>query len=70
MKTIGLVLVVLGVLALVYGGISYNRNRTLVDVGSLNITTSERRDIRIPTVAGALVLIGGVAMILTHRRRA
>lgn len=70
MKTIGVILIALGVLSLVYGGISYNRNRTLVDVGSLNITTSEHRDIRVPTIVGALVLIGGVAMILTYRRRA
>jgi uncharacterized membrane protein YidH (DUF202 family) len=34
MKSIGFVLVVLGLLALVYGGVSYNREKTIIDVGS------------------------------------
>lgn len=44
MKTIGFVLVVLGVLALAYGGISYNRDRTVVDMGSMHVTASEHPD--------------------------
>lgn len=69
MKTIALVLIVLGVLALVYGGIGYNRDRTVLDMGPMHVTTTERHDYRIPTAAGVVVLIGGVAMLLANRRR-
>jgi uncharacterized membrane protein YidH (DUF202 family) len=70
MKTLGILLVVLGVLALVYGGISYNRNRTVLDVGSMHIDATEHRNFPIPVAAGVLVLIGGVAFLVVDRRRA
>lgn len=70
MKTIGFVLVAVGILALIYGGIGFNRDRTVLDMGSMSVTASERHDYRIPTAAGVLVLIGGVTMLMTSRRRA
>jgi len=69
MKTIAVVLVVLGVLALVYGGISYTRNRTVLQVGSMNITATEHKSFPVPAVVGALVLIGGVALLVVDKRR-
>ena len=69
MKTIGIVLVVLGVLALVYGGINYNKNRTVLEVGSMKVTATEHKSIPVPAVAGAVVLIGGVALLVVGSRR-
>lgn len=69
MKSIGIVLVVLGVLALVYGGISYNKNRTVLEVGSMKVTATEHKSIPVPAVAGAVVLIGGVALLVVGSRR-
>jgi len=69
MKAIGLVLVVVGVLALIYGGINYSRDKTVLQVGSMNITATEHKSIPIPAVAGAVVLIGGVALLVFGKRR-
>ena len=69
MKIIGIVLVVLGVLALVYGGISYTRNRTVLQVGSMNVTATEHKSIPVPAVVGVVVLIGGVALLVVGKRR-
>jgi uncharacterized membrane protein YidH (DUF202 family) len=69
MKTLGVVLVALGVLALIYGGIDYNRNRTVMQVGSMEITASEHRNVPIPAIAGVAVLIGGVAFLVVGMRR-
>ncbi len=69
MKTIGIVLVALGIIALVYGGINYNKDRTVLDVGSLNITATEHKSIPIPAVAGAVALIGGITLLLFGRGR-
>ena len=68
MKNLGVVLVILGIVALVYGGISYNRQRTVLEVGSLKVTATEHRSVPIPAVVGAIVLIGGVAMLLYKPR--
>ena len=69
MKTIGIVLVVLGVLALVYGGFNYNKNRTVLQMGSVSVTATEHKSIPVPAVAGAVVLVGGVTLLLLGRRR-
>ncbi len=68
-KTIGVVLLVLGILALVYGGISYNRDRTILEVGSLEITATERKNVPIPAIVGFVALIGGVALLFAGSRR-
>jgi uncharacterized membrane protein YidH (DUF202 family) len=69
MKTIGIVLVILGVLALIYGGFSYNKNRTVVQVGSVSVTATEHKSIAVPAVVGVVVLIGGVALLVVGNRR-
>ena len=69
MKTIGIVLVTLGVLALIYGGINFNRNRTVLQMGSLSVTATEHKSIPVPAVAGAIVLIGGATLLVLGRRR-
>ena len=69
MKTVGIVLVVLGVLALVYGGFTYNKNRTVLEVGSMSVTATEHKSIQVPAVVGVVALIGGVALLVVGKRR-
>ena len=68
MKGLGAVLVILGIVALVYGGISYNRQRTVLEVGSLKVTATEHRSVPVPAVVGVIALLGGVAMLLYKPR--
>jgi uncharacterized membrane protein YidH (DUF202 family) len=69
MRSLGIVLVVLGVLALIYGGINYNKDKTVLQIGSMNVTATEKKSIPIPAVAGVAVLIGGVALLVVGKRR-
>lgn len=69
MKTIGIVLVVLGALALIYGGIRYDRNRTVLQVGGMSVTATEHKSFPIPAVAGVVVLLGGAAVLVIGKRR-
>ncbi len=70
MKMIAIALVILGVVALVYGGVDYTRNRTVLEIGGMKATTSERHTYPIPAVAGILALIGGGALLAVDRRHA
>jgi uncharacterized membrane protein YidH (DUF202 family) len=69
MKIIGIVLVALGVLALVYGGFSYNRDRTVLQMGSMEMTATENQTVPVPATVGLVVLLGGVALIVFEKRR-
>jgi uncharacterized membrane protein YidH (DUF202 family) len=69
MKAIGIALVVLGVIALVYGGVNYNQNRTVLQMGSMSVTATEHKSIPVPAVVGVIVLLGGVALLVADNRR-
>jgi len=60
---IGLALVVLGVLALVYQGISYTTQKKVVDIGPIQATKQERKTIPLPPILGAIALVGGIVLI-------
>jgi hypothetical protein len=70
MRIAGIVLMVFGVLALIYGGINYNKDRTVLKVGSMSVTATEHKSIPVPAVAGAAVLVAGAAILVVGRRRA
>jgi hypothetical protein len=69
MKPLGVALVVLGVLALVYGGISYTRQRTVLEVGSFKATATEHKNVPLSPIVGGIALLGGIVLVLNRTRR-
>jgi hypothetical protein len=67
---VGIALVVLGIVALVYGGISYTREKTVIDLGPIEARAETRETIPLPPVLGALALVGGVVLLIWSPRRA
>ena len=65
---VGLILVVLGLLGVAYGGITYSRQREVARVGPLQVTTREERTIPISPIIGGVAIIAGVALIVAVRR--
>lgn len=69
MKIVGGILIVLGIVALIYGGISYTREETILDVGPIEATAERRETIPLPPVLGAIALIGGIVLMVAGSRR-
>ncbi len=67
-RLIGIVLVVLGIVGLAWGGFSYTRKEKAVDLGPLEITTSKRETVPIPPIAGGLALAGGILMLVMNKK--
>ena len=65
----GIVLIVLGVVALVYQGITYTRRETVVDIGPLHATADRERTLPIPPVLGVAAIAGGVALLAVGGRK-
>jgi len=63
MKALGVVLVVIGLVALIYGGVSWTRKDTVVDAGPIEITTDKTESLALPPLAGIALLAGGIALI-------
>jgi len=63
MKLFAVALVILGIIALFYGGISFNHQTTILDVGGIKATATERKTIPLAPFAGAIALLGGIALL-------
>ncbi len=59
----GIVLIVLGALALAYQGINYTQRETVLDVGPIHATADTQKHIPLPPVIGGLAILGGVFLL-------
>ena len=64
-----MVLIVVGLVGILWGGFSFTREKTVVDVGPFKATTQERETIPFPPVAGAIALVAGVVLLVLPARR-
>ena len=69
MKAIGVILIVLGIIALAYGGISWTSRDTVLDVGPLEVQTVERERIPLPPIIGAVSVIAGIVLVFAGGKR-
>ena len=72
MKTnsiLGIVLIVLGLAALAYQGITYTSRETVIDIGPIEATAEREKTIPLPPVLGIVAVAGGVALLMFGRRK-
>ena len=62
-KTLGIILIVLGVAGLAWGGFTYKTREKIIDVGPIQATQEKTHSVPVPPIAGALALIGGVFLV-------
>jgi len=65
---VGIILIVVGLVALAYQGITYTKREKVVDVGPLKIETQREKTIPLPPVVGAAAVVTGVVLVLAGRR--
>ena len=66
---IGIILIVLGVVGLIYGGISYTSSSNTVHMGDVNLQIEEKRKVPISPIAGAVAVVGGTVLIMAGRKK-
>jgi len=66
---LGILLVVLGALALAYQGFNYTRQEKVLDVGPIHATAERHERVSIPPLLGGLALVGGVVLIAAGAKR-
>jgi len=65
----GVLLIVLGLAALVYQGVTYTSRETVVDIGPITATADREKTLPIPPVLGILAVAGGVALLVVGARK-
>ena len=67
MKLIAMVLIIVGLIALSYGGLRWTQRDTVVDLGPVEITQNKTRSVPLPPLAGGVCLVVGLVLIASRR---
>jgi hypothetical protein len=59
----GILLVILGGLALAYQGFNYTHRERVMDLGSMHVTREDHDRVSIPPILGGLALVGGIVLV-------
>jgi hypothetical protein len=65
---LGIVLIVLGAVALAYQGITYTTNEKVVDLGPLKVEAKKEKTIPLPPVLGGVAIVVGVVLLIASSR--
>ena len=65
---VGIILIVLGVVALAYQGITYTTNEKVVDLGPLKVEAKREKTIPLPPILGGVALVGGIVLLIASSR--
>ena len=64
MKTLGIILIIVGIIAFAYQGITYTSKKKVVDIGSVQVTANKTNTIPLPPIVGGIALVGGIILVL------
>ncbi|MEP7027246.1 MAG: DUF3185 domain-containing protein [Candidatus Eisenbacteria bacterium] len=62
-RTVGLLLLVVGLIGLAWGGFTYAEKRHHVDLGPMDISVTEHKTVPIPPIAGAVAIVAGLVLL-------
>jgi len=63
-RTLGVILIVIGLIGLAYGGFTYKTREKIIDIGPIQATQEKTHQVPLPPIAGALAVIGGIVLVV------
>jgi hypothetical protein len=64
----GIVLLIVGAIALAYQGISYTTQKKVVDIGPIHATRDETHRLPLPPILGGILLVTGIVLLISGSR--
>ena len=65
----GIILIVIGIVALTYQGITYTTREKVVDIGPIQVTADKTKTLPLPPIVGAVVLVGGIILLVMGNKK-
>jgi len=72
MKTnslIGIILIVIGIIAFAYQGITYTTREKVVDLGPIQVTADKTKTLPLPPIVGGIALVGGIVLLVMGNKK-
>lgn len=67
-RTLGMILLVVGIIMLIWGGFSYTKREKVVDAGPIQISADKQHTVNWPPYAGGVLVIAGVVLLVTSKK--
>jgi hypothetical protein len=65
----GIILIVIGIVALAYQGISYTTREKVVDIGPIQMTAEKTKTLPLPPIVGGIALVGGIVLLVMGNKK-
>jgi UDP-N-acetylmuramyl pentapeptide phosphotransferase/UDP-N-acetylglucosamine-1-phosphate transferase len=65
----GVILIVIGLIGLIWGGISWTEEETLVDIGPIEARAEQEKTVPITPIVGGIALVAGIVLLVIPSRR-
>jgi uncharacterized membrane protein YidH (DUF202 family) len=66
---LGIVLIVIGIVAFAYQGITYTTREKVIELGPVQMTAERTKTLPLPPIVGAIALIGGVVLLVAGGKK-
>jgi uncharacterized membrane protein len=66
---VGIALILLGIVAFAYQGITYTSREKVIDVGPLQASVDTKKTIPLSPLLGGLVLVGGIVLVVVGTKK-
>jgi uncharacterized membrane protein YidH (DUF202 family) len=67
MKILAVLLVAVGLVGLIYGGVTWTRQEKVLDIGPVEVTRNHEKSVPVPPIVGGVCLVAGVVLLLKGR---
>lgn len=69
MKIVGIVLIVVGLISLAYGGITYTSREKVLDIGPIEATAERQKTVPMPPIIGGVALVAGIGLLVMGSKK-
>lgn len=67
-KTLGIILIAVGLIGFAWGGFTYTSWEKVVDIGPIHTTRDEKHNVPLPPIAGAVAIVGGIVLLVARKK--
>ncbi len=67
-KTLGIILTIVGIVMLVWGGFSYTKKEKVIDAGPIQVSADKQETVNWPPYVGGVILVAGIVLLVTAKK--
>jgi uncharacterized membrane protein len=67
-RTIGIIMIALGIIMLIWTGFTYTKKEKIIDAGPIQVSADRQKSVNWPPYAGGILIIGGVVVLVAAKK--